>query len=227
MPLNISLQDPEYYISRIKNGCILDPSVFYSGTYVEATMLLVSSIKPKNVYLPSNLFQAYKEARWTSFLSTLMLWGGDYEKLPEAWYSGDALMEELEPTPIEVVEPQEELAAIFEAIAGKDAPSPLNKVLYEMTACSIQRSIPILVGSHSKFRLLELLGSKLRIVVVEPLAEWAGEKKKYLTAKKRRIAALALAIIGGAFIFITVPAITPLAGIGTGATITATIIDGS
>ena len=156
-----------------------------------------------------------------------MLWSGDYEKLPEAWYSGDVLMEELNPTPIEIIESNKELTAIFEAMAEKDKLSPLNNILFEITACSMQRSIPVLVGSHSKFRLLELLGSRLRTVVVEPLAEWAGEKKRYLTAKKRRMAALALATMGGAFIFIAAPSIATLARIGSVAAITATIINGS
>lgn len=224
MPIDISLQDPEYYLDRIKVGCILDPSVFYSETYVEAATNVLSLIRPSKVYLPSNLFHAYKTATWTSFFTTLTLWSGNYEKLSSAWYQSDSLMQELSPVPIEVSEKDEKVRDIFNAMAVEGTLSPLYKTLFEITACSLENSIPILVGSHSKFRLIELLNSKLQIVVVEPLGKWAEEKKNYLTQKGRRMAVFALALMGGAWVFIEPISVASIFG---GAAIASIVIDGS
>lgn len=228
MPLQITLQNPEYYLERIKAGCILDPSVFYSEDYVKATTHLISSIKPKDVYLPSNLLKAHAKSDWASFLSTLTLWSGNYEKLPGAWYQSDILVKELKPIPIEISEQDEKVRAIFEAMAEKGAISPLNKILFEITAFSVEKSIPVYVGSHSKFRLLELLNSKLQTIVIEPLGQWASKKKQFLTEKTSRTVVFALLLMGGAFIFIESLGTASILGIGgSGAVIFATVIDGS
>jgi hypothetical protein len=222
--INLSINEPRYYLERIEAGCILDPSIFYSDISIEAAMAIVSAIKPNKVYMPSNLYDAYKKASWTSFLSTLTLWSGNYEKLPNSWHQGGALMQELNPVPIEMSGTNERIHDIFEAMAEKGKLSPLYKILFEMTACSLQNSMPILVGAHSKFRLIELLNSKLQVITVELLGGWARDKKEWLVKKKRRIAIFALAVIGGAWIFIEPLSIPSIFG---GVALASIILDGS
>lgn len=96
------LLPPQDYIDRIQNGCILDPSVFYSESNVLATTELLHSLRPHKVYLPSHLFSAYESSNWISFYSTLSLWSADYEKISEAWYASDDLMKELQPLAIAI-----------------------------------------------------------------------------------------------------------------------------
>lgn len=226
--LEITLKNPEYYLERIQKGCILDPSVFYSKEYVDATVSLMSEIKPSEIYLPSNLLNAYKQGAWTSFLTTLTLWSGNYEKIPDAWRESDLLVDELSPKQLQLSDEDEKARPIFEAIAEGGELSPLNRILFELTAYSYIHSIPIYVGSHSKFRYLELLNSKLQTVLVEPLGQWAKRKKEYLTEKKGRIALFALYVMGGAFVFIESVTTGSALGMGaSGSVITATIIDGS
>jgi len=226
--LEITLKNPEYYLECIQKGCILDPSVFYSKEYVDSTVFLMSEIKPSAIYLPSNLFSAYKQGVWTSFLTTLTLWSGNYEKIPDAWRESDLLVDQLSPKQIELSDEDEKARPIFEAMAEGRELSPLNRILFELTAYSYIHSIPVYVGSHSRFRYLELLNSKLQTVIVDPLVQWARQKKEYLTKNRGRIALFALYTMGGAFVFIE--SITTGSALGmaaSGSVVTATIIDGS
>lgn len=228
MAMQLNLEEPGYYLERIASGCILDPSVFYSEDYVDATTQVMSLVKPAKIYLPSNLFVAFKKASWSAFLSTLTLWSGNYEKLSDAWYRSDSLMKELTPIPIEISEHEEKVKPLFEAMAENGKLSPLNRVVFEVTACSLIESIPIYVGSHSKFRLLELLNSKLQTVVVDPLGDWAKQKKEYLEVKGGRRTIFALQLMGGAFVFIESVATGNIMGLAAGGSVVlATVINGS
>jgi hypothetical protein len=224
MRTNIILREPEDYLRRIDTGCILDPSIFYSKTHVEAATILLSSVKPSKIYLPSHLFEAYEKAAWFSFFTTLTLWSGNYEKLSDAWYQGDELMKELSPVPIRLSEENEKYRYVFEAMAKDGKLSPLNKILFEIVTCSLELSIPILASSHSKFRLIELLNSKIQTIVVEPLGAWAKEKRNYLSENRRRQVVFTLELIGGAFIFIEP---LSLGSVFEGAALASIVIDGS
>ena len=226
--LEITLKDPEYYLECIHKGCILDPSVFYSKEHVDSTVFVMSEIKPQAIYLPSHVLNAYKEGAWSSFLTTLTLWSGSYEKIPDAWRETGLLVEELSPKRIEILDGDEKARPIFEAIAEEGELSPLNRILFELTAYSYIHCIPIYAGAHSKFRYLELLNSKLQTVIVEPLGRWARRKKEYLTEDKKRIAIFALCAMGGAFILIESIKTGSAFGItGSSSVVIATIIDGS
>lgn len=228
MPVEITVNDPEYYLRRLSTGCILDPSVFYSGQYVEATIEVISTAKPGKVYLSSNLFTAIKKASWTSFLTTLTLWAGNYEQIPDAWRQCESLVSELKPLPIELPEQDKKIQPLFNALAEDGELSPLYRLVFELIACSYLNSIPVFVGSHSRFRLLELLNHKLQTIIIEPVGQWARRKKQYLSGKKLRIPLFALGLMGGAFVFIESIQMGNVMSMGAGGSIVvATVIDGS
>lgn len=228
MPTEITINDPEYYLERISTGCILDPSTFYSSEYVDATIEVISRAKPIKVYLPFNLFEAIKKGSWSSFLSTLTLWSGRYEQLPDAWRQRETLMGALQPVPIEIREKDEKIRLISDTLAEDGKLSPLYQIVFELTACSYLNSIPVYVGSHSKFRFLDLLNHKLQTIIVEPVGGWARRKKQYFSEKKPRISLFALQIMGGAFVFIESFQIGNIMGMGAGGSVvTATVINGS
>lgn len=228
MPVEITVNDPEYYVKRLRTGCILDPSVFYSGQYVEATIEVISTAKPGKVYLSSHLLTSIKKASWSSFLTTITLWSGNYEQIPDAWHQCKSLVSELKPLPIEMPEQDKRIRPIFNALAEDGELSPLYRLVYELTACSYLNSIPIFVGSHSRFRLLELLNLKLQTIIIEPVGQWARQKKQYLSGKKLRIPLFALQFMGGAFVFIESIQTGNAIGMGIGGSVvTATVINGS
>jgi hypothetical protein len=228
MPVEITVNDPEYYLERLSTGCILDPSVFYSGQYVEATIEVISTAKPGKVYLSSNLFKAIKGGSWSSFLTTLTLWSGNYEQIPDAWRQCEFLVSEFEPLPIEIPEQDKKIQPIFNALAEDGKLSPLYRLVFELTACSYLNSIPVFVGSHSRFRLLELLNHKLQTIIIEPVGQWARRKKQYLSGRKLRIPLFALKLMGGAFVFIESIQMGNVMSMGAGGSVVvATIIDGS
>jgi len=228
MPVQITVSDPEYYMQRLSAGCILDPSVFYSDQYVEATIEVISAAKPGGVYLPSNLYAAIKKGSWTSFLTTLTLWSGHYERIPDAWRKREALVSQLDPSPIQIPEPDERTRPIFDALADGGVLSPLHQSVFELTAYSYMDSIPIFVGSRSRFRLLELLSHRLQTIIVEPVGQWAAHKKQYLAGRRLRISLFALGLMGGAFVFVESVQRGSVMGMGAaGSIVAATVIDSS
>jgi len=222
--MEIVLQKPEWYMDRLQQGCILDPSVFYSAQHVRATMDFVQSVMPKRVLLPSNVYDALVEKRWLSFMQTLTLWSARYEDTPDAWKAAQDLFERLRATPI--APPKEDIITQQMRRSLEYEDKPLHQTIYELVASSIQSEMPIFACEFASYRLIDFLRGRFETIVVEPSGRWREHKRQRLAQfAGQPLMAMKLAV--AALLFVTAATTeSPLTYGGASMTLAITIIDG-